>query len=223
MPADDGQPSTAPGQGAWLSAVLRNTGITRGFRTGPAAGESEPDWLRRLSDRAKRMQRGEAFAANEIEPVWRHHHKWAFDESLLPVMILGSWIGLRRDVAEVFEGFDLGRGRLHPVELVEHDGATPISRDYAVLSPGNAAAAFDLERSTGIVSIRYYNELHLFVEMRPARDRPVYVLKPGFASVPDVWVDPRVTNSLFFSERLVAALKAAKFDKPFALSRCEPF
>ena len=222
MPADGGQPSTAPGQGAWLSAVFMNTRISRSFGPEPAAGETRQDFLRRLSDRQTRMQRGEAFAADEIEPVWRHSNQWAFDESLLPVMLMG-WILLRRDVAEVFERFDLGRGRLHPIELVDHDGATPISRDYAVLSPGNAIAAFDLERSTGIVATRYYGESHLHIEMRPARERPVYVLKPGFACAPDVWIDPRVRNSLFLSERLVAALKAEKVDKPFALSRCEPF
>jgi hypothetical protein len=37
---------------------------------------------------------------------------------------------------------------------------------------------------------------------------------------PDVWSDPKLDSSLFFSDALVAALRAAKIETDFHLRRC---
>ena len=209
--------STPPGQGAWISDIFINTTNTRSFRHIPDGPYDEKEVLRKGADLYKRMQRGEPFAEGEL-PRDRHHiNKWPFQESLPSVIALG-WIALRRDVAAVFSRFDLGQGRLHPIRLIENDRRTVISEDYAILTPGNAADTLDFERSTSLRRQMFMQRMHYYHVTVP---KPAtFVLEPGFGMGPDVWVDSRVLNSLFLSDRLVAALAAEKMDKIFGLRRC---
>jgi hypothetical protein len=213
--------ATLSGEGAWVSAVSGNTDLSRSFSAAPAPGEPQRETLLRLANLQERMARGEAIAAGEIGRVWHHRNAWPFSEDL-PRVILTGWIALRRDVAEVFSRFDLARGRLHPVDLVEHDGATLISSDYAVLSPGNAIEAFDPARSSGLKRMRFLDREFFVVQMPAPGEQPHSVLTPGFTCVPDVWIDPRVMNGLCLSDRLVTALRSEGLDAPFALSVAEP-
>ncbi|HMO06582.1 MAG TPA: hypothetical protein PKD10_02900 [Paracoccaceae bacterium] len=221
MPDTDLPPSTPAGQGAWVSAVFKNTNNSRSFMHYPASPDGKVVVSRESADLQKRMERGEPLEIGDIPRERFHRNKWQYAESLPPVILTG-YLALHRDVAAIFARFDLGGGRLHPIDLIEHDRTTLISSDYAILTPGNAFEAFDLERSTGVKRIAFMDKVHHVVEVAGAKDRPVYVLQPGFSCAPDVWVDPRVMSSLFLSDRLVDALKAAKFEKFFSLTRCLP-
>ena len=221
MTASTLPPSTVAGQGAWVSAIFKNTTNSRSFTHYPASPDGKVIVSRESAELQKRMERGEPLEIGSIPRERFHRNRWKFEETLPPVIVTG-YIALNRDVAAIFAQFDLGGGRLHPIDLIEHDRTTLISDDYAILTPGNAFEAFDLERSTGVKRLQFMGRLHYVVEVPDAKDRPLYVLQQGFSCTPDVWVDPRVMSSLFLSERLVDALKAAKFDKLFSLTRCQP-
>lgn len=100
--------STPAGQGAWISDVFINTRNSRSFRHIPDGPHDKQELLRKGADLVKRMQRGEPFAAGEIERDRHHINNWPFQEPLPPVILFG-WVALHRDVAAVFSGSFSGR------------------------------------------------------------------------------------------------------------------
>ena len=214
-------PSTPPGQRAWLSAALKNTEYSRNFMHYEKAEPGRVVPLPSIIELNRRMKKGDAIAEGEIPRRQFYMNAWKFEETLPPVILM-SFLALRRDVADIFRRFDLGRGRLHPVDLLEFDRVTLVSRDYEILTPGNAIETLDLPRSTSVMRRVWDDKVtYNFVTPR-GKDKPVYVLQPGFSAGPDVWVDPRVIGALFLSDRLQAALKDARFDKAFSLAACAP-
>lgn len=64
-------------------------------------------------------------------------------------------------------------------------------------------------------------------ECVPSAVRPATLIRDDEIAVrgscldgPDVWVDTRLQRAVFFSDRLVSALKKARVDKPFRFIRC---
>lgn len=214
-----GTPSTPAGQGAWISDVFINTNNSRSFRHIPDGPCDKMELLRKGADLLKRMQRGEPFAAGEIERDRHHSNNWPFEETLPPVILFG-WVALHRDVAAVFSRFDPGQGRLHPIRLIDNDRRKVISEDYSILTPGNAADTLDLDRSTSVKRQQFLDKQFYIHETVPKPG--TFVLRPGFGMGPDFWVDSRVFNAFFLSDRLVAALAAEKLDRHFGLRRCVP-
>lgn len=109
---------------------------------------------------------------------------------------------------------------MHPIRLIENDRKTVLSGDYAILTPGNAAEALDLERSTSVKRQLFLDKQFYIHETVPKPG--TFVLQTGISMGPDFWVDSRVMNSFFLSDRLVAALAAEKMDRHFGLRRCVP-
>ena len=143
-------PSTPPGQGAWLSAALKNTEYSRNFMHYEKAEPGRVVPLPSIVELNRRMKKGDAITEGEIPRQQFYMNAWKFEETLPPVILM-SFLALRRDVADIFRRFDLGRGRLHPVDLLEFDRVTLVSLDYEILTPGNAIETLDLPRSTGIM------------------------------------------------------------------------
>lgn len=214
-------PSTLPGQGAWISDIFINTTNSRSFRHIPDGPHDHKELLRKASDLTQRMSRGEPIAEGEIERDRHHSNMWPFNETLPPVILFG-FIALRRDVAAVFSRFNFGQGRLHPIRLIENDRRTVLSEDYAILTPGNAAEALDLDRSTSLKRQRFLDRQFYMHETVPKSQPATFVLRPGFSMGPDFWRDPRVLNAFLISDRLKAALEAEKMDRIFGLRRCDP-
>ena len=107
--------------------------------------------------------------------------------------------------AAILQRFDLGTGALYPVRVSGKDRQTPLGEGWYCINFGSRKAAFLPERSD---------------RLRPpvgGKWRPFASLKDGEFAVstealngPDIWVDPQLWDSIFFSERLGKALKKAK-------------
>jgi hypothetical protein len=100
-------PSTVAGQGAWVSAVFKNTRNSRSFMHYPASPDGKVVVSRESADRQRRMERGEPLEIGAIPRELFHTNRWTFEETLPPVILMG-YIALRRDVARIFAQFDLG-------------------------------------------------------------------------------------------------------------------
>jgi hypothetical protein len=143
-------------------------------------------------------------------------------EKLGDLFAAGGFYAAKGKLAQVLAQFDLGQGGLVPFPIYQEDKVTPVAGDFYIWSFGAQKRAFLPESSPKI---------------RPAGlgGRSTSQWKVGFnvedgdialsaeiaSAPPDVWCDPQLLWSLFFSDALVAAFLAAKIKTDFCLRRCK--
>ena len=160
-------------------------------------------------------------AGEPLGPEWFPVEIWTMSERsrdyarLPPIFYARSAWVVNGACAAVLRRFDLGLGALYPVRILKLDRVTPYDGEYFCLNIGNAKHAFLPAQSNRAD------------DWPGGRWHPPYVLEDGDFAVseaalqgPDLWVDPLIVRTLFMSEALGDALKAAKLDKPFILSSC---
>ncbi|MFN4153262.1 MAG: hypothetical protein ACK4HF_01285 [Paracoccaceae bacterium] len=214
------EPSTKPGDPVWLSSAYFNTEFSRAFMDVDILPNGRVHPTERLMALSNRKMRGGEIREDEMPRQHFHTNNWTFEESL-PPLILMSFLALNPPLAALIGRFNLGLGRLHPVELLQYDRTTMVSRDYRILTIGNAIETLDLERSTSLR--KRLSAAGEWVPMftPPSDDRKAtFVVKPGFSCAPDIWQDPRLVGPLFMSDRLVKALRAANYARYFLLTPC---
>jgi hypothetical protein len=127
------------------------------------------------------------------------------------------WV-LGSKAVHVFRQFDLGRGGLYPVEILQKDRSTRVEGDYFCLCFGNKKSALVWDQSSGIHPIMPERTEYWGLTPVPADDS--VVLSSSALSGSDVWIDPALWLAFFVSDALARALKAAKVDDPFSFTRC---
>lgn len=130
----------------------------------------------------------------------------------------GFWV-VSGAAAEVLRQFDLGQGSLAPVRIMKSDRKTPVGGEWFVISVGNQKGAL-LPAESPRMRSRYIRDgekgwFPPFV----TKDQDIAVSFAALAGA-DIWIDPQAGDSIFLSDRLVKALKKAKADKGFFLSKC---
>ncbi|WP_209599144.1 hypothetical protein [Ruegeria sp. HKCCSP351] len=124
-----------------------------------------------------------------------------------------------RAVANVLREAELGKTKIYPLNVCQHDRVTPVEGEYFTLALGEQKTAFVPDRSNMVKPMGNKPDTWMKRGMKP-KDFDIVV--SGIAlEGPDLWVDPRLYWSLFFSARLVKALKAAKLTRRFGLSKCK--
>lgn len=122
-------------------------------------------------------------------------------------------------VADVLREAELGETKIYPLNVCQHDRVTPVEGEYFTLALGEQKTAFVPDRSNMVKPMGNKPDTWMKRGMKP-KDFDIVV--SGIAlEGPDLWVDPRLYWSLFFSARLVKALKAAKLTRRFGLSKCK--
>jgi len=119
-------------------------------------------------------------------------------------------------VASVLRNFDLGQTRLYPTRFFEFDQKTPLPGQYYCLALGETKRGIMIEKSR--TSDSYPRGTARAAPHSP-EDGDLVVRQSALAG-PDLWVDSEVHLAPFMSGRLVQALRTAKLDKPFYLSKC---
>lgn len=112
--------------------------------------------------------------------------------------------------------FDLGSGGLYPLELVRHDGVTPVDGFFWTLNFGEKKNALAMEESRAVDG-PYGNG-----NCRPelwVKDDDFAVIRAALDGA-DIWGDERVESGFFVSPRLGQALHKAGLAKVFHLMRC---
>ena len=137
------------------------------------------------------------------------------DYRLPHLFFAGSYWAISEAAANVLWQFQLGDCSLYPVEVFKHDRLTRVEGQWFCINFGNSKRAVIPEKSQ-----------RLEPGPQGRYDVPVTLadgqlaVSEGALRPPDIWVDPQLWDNFFLSGQLGAALRRAKVDKGFFLSRC---
>lgn len=129
----------------------------------------------------------------------------------------GFWF-VSAKAATVMRAHDLGAGALYPVNVYGKDRETPLGDGWFCINFGNRKSAFLIEhaqRTRPLVGGRS----PVFATLKDDE----FAVSTAVLGGPDIWVDPQLWDSIFFSERLGTALKRAKAAHGFYLRSCRVF
>lgn len=123
------------------------------------------------------------------------------------------------EVADVMARFDLGEGHLYPTNVVRKDRKTPIGDRWFCFNFGNVKDTLVAEQSR---SIRRLASEAIDI-WRPPFDfegDDQLALSAAALEGPDIWIEARLKETFFVSDRLRQALKAERLARPFGFQRC---
>ncbi len=119
--------------------------------------------------------------------------------------------------AEVLRQFELGQGALYPVEIFQSDQTTPVDGKWYCWVFGNSKAGLDVSASKNLKPFGVSGRR--FTMPQPLLDG-VIAIRPEVLDGPDVWTDPALFKSVFFSGALADALTNARMESDFRLAFC---
>lgn len=131
---------------------------------------------------------------------------------VIPDYIYFNYHIVSERVAGILHEFDLGNGYLHPVEMIDVDGNTPLGTHYIVVA-GNAKNVLDVEQSEKTKR----TAIGMFETSTVPKDDQLAMTRAALNG-PDIWHQP-LLKGLYMSDPLVARLKAENIDKFFHLFR----
>ncbi|WP_447726997.1 hypothetical protein [Sphingomonas koreensis] len=204
-------------EGVWISTAMGQASNLRPFRHSLSENERNADYVSWHGVNVWGTPLGaecfpaEIYGISSARPsAYNLPHLWHG---------YGYWV-VSSAAAAVLRQFDLGDGNLYPVQVFQKDRVTPVGQDWSCINFGNRKSAILPGESP---------------RMREGyvREGGVKGWKPPFVTGnddiavsavaldgPDIWVDLDVGDAFFVSDRLANALKKAKVDKGFFLSRC---
>lgn len=204
----------------WISAAISHASNMRPFSNERPKypGDDEDDqWIMPEANKFGRPISAEYFPKS----TWLDKDAEASDINLPLFFVAYSIPIIHQSCAEVLSQFDMGGGGLYPVEVFEKDRKTPIPGPWLCLNVGNTKSAFEPDQSP---RAKYRNIRPGGVKgwrpPAPVKDGEIAVNKAALSG-PDIWVDERVSNSIFLSGPLGQALKRAKADKGWMLKKCK--
>jgi hypothetical protein len=110
---------------------------------------------------------------------------------------------------------------LIPLTIYQEDKTTPIAGNFYIWEFGEQKNAFLPEQSPKIRPSGFSANIEKDKwKVHPDVGDGDIALSAAAAGSPDVWCDPRLMWSLFFSDALVTALSKAKVKTNFHLHRC---
>ena len=188
---------TDPDRGMWMKAepLPGDEPYPKGFLARNESGESLPP---------------ECFPTR----LWTGGER---DHKAFPDLFQGvNGLVVSQRCAEVLGRFDLGHGHLYPVQLLRRDRVTEVPSSYFYLNIGNRKTGFlaDLSPCAWPVSAGGWSP-------PPGLKDDEFSVSTAVLEGPDLWVDTDVWDAFFVSDRLGAALTAAKLAKAFRLRRCK--
>lgn len=158
--------------------------------------------------------------AGEIDPA---DHEYLEEATLKQVtLIQDRFLLVGPKVAAVLSQFDLGAGALHPIEVLDINGAPVPDDTHFFWNFGNRRNTFLPEESEGLRKSTRAKEQGenavYFMPVIPAEDS--IALSRDALTGPDVWRERHLERGTFLSDPLVQALRQAKLDHWFELVRC---
>lgn len=126
----------------------------------------------------------------------------------------GIWC-VSEQFSEVVRHFDLGEGSLHPVTLLQFDRTTPVEGTYYGLDLGARKNCLAISESR-LKKMQFSDTYNV---PNDHHDDDIAVTR-GALEGADIWIDPKLSLALFFSDRLTMALKGKKLATRLRLKRC---
>lgn len=155
------------------------------------------------------------------ETMWINEQRaQRYDRRTLPHFLsAGGFSTVSEAFAEVLFGFDLGRTQLRPVALLKSNRKTPFAGTYYFLNIGEVHRHFAPEYSARFQP-RPKSRSSYIARLPHAKQNGDISVAPGALTGPDLWLDDTLGGSLFLSDRLVKALRAADLTRRLPLYRC---
>ncbi|MBO9621741.1 MAG: hypothetical protein J7500_03420 [Sphingomonas sp.] len=197
----------------WVSNALTEVSLT---------GKLETDVWQNNREGARAAERANK-RGQPVPPELCPQRIWGDDRApffqKLPDLISAQahWIVSAR-AAEILRGFDLGQGALYPVRegAYQADNITRAQGDYFTWIFGATKSGLLPAESAGLRPSGVAGRVFKFPWK--VADETVAV-SHTVLSGPDVWVDPHLFRSLFFSRALGDALDRAKLRRAFRMYR----
>ena len=132
-------------------------------------------------------------------------------------MIGGYWV-VSQEMKDVFEQFDLGKTSFYPTKLYEHNRKTEVAGTHYCINFAEVKNSFLPQHSPEVkkpyASVDYYN-------LEGWMDEGMVAVSGDALDGVDLWLEGSLRQSLFFSDRLVSALKDAKLTRRLSLRKCK--
>lgn len=141
------------------------------------------------------------------------------DYKLPHLFFAGSFWVVSKAAADVLRQFDLGGGGLYPVKVLKKDRETPVGGDWFCINFGNRKEALLVSESVPLRETYVREGVKGWWLRAVLKDNDIAVSRVAVEG-PDIWIDPIMAYSIFFSDALGKALKSAKADKGFFLHKC---
>lgn len=200
--------------GLWYSRVMSDSALIKPFTSEQALNDLQAAGAVDEKNMAGIVQSREAFP-DVIFGTYPNKKLKA-----QPDIFFGSCgLVVSRAVADVLHEAELGKTRLYPLSVCQHDRVTLVGGEYYLLALGEQKAAFVPERSNRVVP--FGNVPDTWIKRGRKPEDFDFVVRDIALEGVDLWVDPRLRRSLFLSDRLVKSLRAAKVTRRFGLSKCE--
>lgn len=168
----------------------------------------------------KSIRSGVAIDRSELPDEYFYKYRGGVPEKLTHFCLAGfSWV-ISEQVAEIFSSFNLGNNHIKASKFFDHE-KTLLPFNHSAIAFGEQKNALDVENSSRIFLVWPDNPIPPDVwELHHKPDDGDMTVTQAALEGPDIWCDPRVFNHFFMSGRLVEALKAAKLNKDFRLTKC---
>lgn len=198
----------------WLSDIQTEDHLFKDYKSadteGPASRESVAGGLNLQGDVVK-----PEWVPSAVRPDGSKHRKLTELNVCYSFFLL---IGPK--IHQVLEAMDLGQGYTKPVAVLHHDGSPDTERQMWFWNFGNRIDGFLPDESLRVKwASPGQTGRETWFPPDLIRDDEIAV-RAACLDGPDVWVDTRLRRCVFFSDRLVSALKRARVDKPFKFVRC---
>ena len=201
----------------WLSISHIKSDLSFGFTSEMLEHDEQI-----LVTRLLAFKRGELLTSNEVPAsMWIALRARSKDDrrSLPDLFVAGGFLAVSEAFAEVLREFDLGRTRLHPVELLHADKETPFPGRRYLLNIAEVRRHFSPEHSLRYEAFPHSTTSFVGSVGNAVVDGDISV-NPDALGGPDLWIDDTLVSHFFCSDRLVRALRAANVASRVPLHRC---
>lgn len=134
-------------------------------------------------------------------------------------LVGGGFFILSARAADVLREYDLGHGRLVPVEICQPDRITRVGLGWYVWTLGAQRTGLSREASGELWEVA--PEVAIWNMPIDPRKTPVAVYANLVEGGPDVWIDPQLFQGVFFSHALGKRLISEGLGKAFHLCECK--
>lgn len=197
----------------WLSLMHFQTDLMFGFTCEKSEGS--------ILSLVEASRRGVLLEPQDVpQRLWVRRDFSRDDRRKLPPLFsAGGFLTVSESFAEILKRHDLGRTKLHPIELLRSDERTAFEGRNFFLNIAEVHRYFALEHSSGISPVTNPNSSYKATTGLLTEDDCVKVVPAALAG-PDLWLDDTLRTGFFCSDRLARDLRGARLTRRLALKRC---
>ena len=129
--------------------------------------------------------------------------------SLPETFVAGSYFIVSQKTADVLTRFDLGTSALFPIEMLKRGQKEAFDGTYYVVHTSEIKEGFEPDHSENFGKPRHGNKDWLGVVEPTITIDDQIAVNASVREGADLWIDPRLLRSLFFSDALYQALMDA--------------